>query len=263
MPGPAGTSTGPLIAIDGVSVRFGGVMALSEVSFTIEPQQIVGLIGPNGAGKTTLFNCLSRLYQPSSGDIRVRGRSILGLQPHHMIGQGIGRTFQNVALFPSMTVRDNVMVGLHDRLKGGLLGEALRLPAVTRTHRAAMAVVGELLDLLDLQGLADRRVGGLTFATRKRVEMARALAATPAVLMLDEPAGGLNQAEVTGLEALIRRLRDERKIAVLLVEHHLNLVMNVSDRVVALEFGRKIAEGRPDDVRAHPRVLSAYLGGAH
>jgi len=243
-------------------VRFGGIVALDGVSFAVMPGQIVGLIGPNGAGKTTLFNCLSRLYECDRGAIFF-GSQALGHVPRHRIAAlGIGRTFQNLALFRSMTVLDNVMVGRHCRSRGGFLANALGLPLVRREEQAARARAGELLRLLGLEAVAARRVADLPFGTQKRVEFARALAAEPKLLLLDEPASGLNHEEVGELGKLIRAIRDRLALTVLLVEHHMNLVMSISDRVVALNFGRKIAEGSPAEVRGHPELIKAYLGAA-
>jgi branched-chain amino acid transport system ATP-binding protein len=253
-------SAASLLAISGLSVRFGGIIALNDVSFDVGRGQICGLIGPNGAGKTTLFNCLSRLYQPETGHITFDGVELLQQPRHRMAALGIGRTFQNLALFRSMTVRRNIMVGGHCTIRGGFVANALRLPLVAREEARLAARTDALLAALDLEAIADAPVQGLTFGTRKRVELARALACEPKLLLLDEPAGGLNSEEVEKLRALILMVRERFKLTVLLVEHHMNLVMRVSDKVVALDFGRKIADGTPNEVQSAPEVIRAYLG---
>ena len=250
----------PLLQVEDVGVRFGGIVALDGVSFAVRPGEIVGLIGPNGAGKTTLFNCVSRLYECDRGDILFDGCSLLALPRHRIAALGIGRTFQNLALFRSLSVLENVMVGHHCRTRAGFLASALRLPRAARDDRATSDKARALVDLLGLAAHAGKPVAELPFGTQKRVELARALACEPRLLLLDEPASGLNHEEVGELGGLIRGLRDRLGLTVLLVEHHMNLVMGVSDRVVALNFGRRIAEGAPAEVGRHPEVVQAYLG---
>lgn len=240
----------PLLSVDNVTVRFGGVVALDEVSLSIDKGQIVGLIGPNGAGKTTLFNVITRMYHPESGGIRFEEIDLLNRPAHKIAGVRIARTFQGVVLFGGMSVLDNVIVGEHAR-------------TWYFQDRKVRREAHEALEYLGLSDLAARPAAGLPFGTLKRIELARALAAKPRLLLLDEPAGGLNHEEVEELAGVIRGVRKDFDLTILLVEHHVNLVMSVSDRVHVLNFGRKIAEGPPEEVRANPAVVEAYLGVGH
>lgn len=257
------TDSDVILEVRDVAMQFGGIVALDGISFDMKRGAVQGLIGPNGAGKTTLFNCLSRLYIPNKGDILFEGRSIMRTGPHGIADIGISRTFQNLALFASMSVLDNVMVGGHSQSRSDFLSNALALPWVRREERVLREAAWELIDYLDLTEVAHQPVGGLAFGTQKRVELARALAANPKALLLDEPAGGLNHDEVDALGDLIRHIRDDRDVTILLVEHHMSLVMSVSDYVVAIDFGRKIGEGTPQEVQQNPEVVRAYLGTPH
>lgn len=253
-------SSEPLLSVRGVTVRFGGITALDAVGFDVRKGGVCGLIGPNGAGKTTLFNCLSRLYSYESGDILFEGKSITQVPVHDMAGLGIGRTFQNLAMFGTMSVRQNIMVGAHCRSHAGFFGNFLALPGVRAEEQRLRQKADELIAVFELGRFADHPVGALPFGIQKRVEFARALAAEPKLLLLDEPAVGLNHEELSGLADTIRMVSGRFGVTVLLVEHHMSLVMDVSDHIVVLNFGAKIAEGTPAQIQAHPDVIAAYLG---
>jgi len=242
-----------------LSVRFGGITALDGLSLTVESGQIYGLIGPNGAGKTSLFNCISRIYQPTSGTIWLDDVDLLACPAHRVAEKGVARTFQNLGLFPSLTFLENTMAGAHPFGKVGFVRSVLRW-GVGREERSLRNSAYELLARLGLAELAFTPAAAQPFGTLKLLELARALAARPKLLMLDEPAGGLTQKEVDELGQTVRRIRDEFELTVVLVEHNMGMVMGISDKVVAMSFGKKIAEGTPVDIQNHPEVVSAYLG---
>lgn len=250
----------PLLAVRGVVVGFGHVVALDRVSFAVAGGEICGLIGPNGSGKTTLFNAISGFCRPSQGDILFGGQPLGALPRHGRAGLGIGRTFQNLALFRSLTVRENILVGAHAQGRAGFLAHALAWPAVRREAAAAEARLDEMLTLLELHGVAHLPAGALPFGTAKRVEIARALMGQPRLLLLDEPACGLNHAEVEELLGLLHRIRARLTLSILLVEHHMGLVMRACGHVVALAAGQKIADGTPEQVQRAEPVVRAYLG---
>ena len=251
----------PILSVQDVRVQFGGVQAVAGCSFEVAPGQIVGLIGPNGAGKTSLFNAISGIVRNYHGEIRVAGRSLRGLPAHRVAALGLARTFQNIRLFRTLSVADNVLVGEHRRIRENLLDSALHTPRFHREEGAALSRVESLLEFVGLQHLDPQALpSSLPYGDQRRLEIARALASRPLLLLLDEPAAGMNTVESRALGSLVRRIQ-ERGVTVLLVEHDMRVVMSVCDKVVVLNFGRLIAEGAPTEIQTNPEVIAAYLGG--
>lgn len=250
----------PVLDVRNLGIDFGGLTAVDSFNITIGPTEIAGLIGPNGAGKTTIFNLLTGVYQPTRGSVLVNGIDIKGMGVHKVNKLGIARTFQNIRLFSEMTALDNVKVGMHNEIKCSFLASLLRLPSFYRAEAAANMKAMELLDFMGLSDVADQKAGSLPYGVQRRLEIVRALATNPSIILLDEPAAGMNPSETAELMHQIRRIRDTFHIAIFLIEHDMNLVMNVCETIAVVNYGKIICKGTPEQVRQNPAVIEAYLG---
>ena len=250
----------PVLDVRNLGIDFGGLTAVDEFNMTIGPTEISGLIGPNGAGKTTIFNLLTSVYQPTRGSILVKGIDTKGMDTAKVNKLGVARTFQNIRLFGDMTALDNVKVGMHNEIKCSFLASLLRLPSYFKAEKKANEKAMELLEFMGLADIANQKAGSLPYGVQRRLEIARALASNPAIILLDEPAAGMNPSETTELMHQIRRIRDHFQIAIFLIEHDMNLVMNVCEGIVVVNYGKIIAKGTPDEIKNNPAVIEAYLG---
>lgn len=252
--------TKPLLTVENLKMQFGGLVAVDQVNFSLYPKQIAAVIGPNGAGKTTIFNCISGFYKPTAGTVYLDGENITA-KPSHVIAQkGLTRTFQNIRLFSEMTVLENLLIAQHQQLHRGYWAGMLRLSGFKKSETKALEKALKWLDIFELTPFANREAGNLSYGQQRRLEMARCMITNPKILILDEPAAGLNPQETQALIDLIRRLRDDHEVSVLLIEHDMNLIMNISENILVVEYGRPIAEGSPDEIRSNPEVIKAYLG---
>ena len=261
---PSADRIGPVVlAVEHVFLRFGGVKALSDVSFEVREHEVLAIIGPNGAGKSSMLNCINGVYRPQQGTIRFRGEPFSVMSPHRAASMGIARTFQNLALFKGMTVLDNIMTGRNLRMRAGILAQALRIGPAEREEIRHREAVERIIDFLEIQAYRKTPVGRLPYGLQKRVDLARALASEPAVLLLDEPMAGMNVEEKQDMCRFVLDLNEQYGTTIVLIEHDMSVVMDISDRVVVLDYGRKIGDGTPDDVRRNQAVIDAYLGTAH